>query len=247
MKNPTDVSIIIPTLNEADCLARSLRCLTLLDPPAKEVIVVDGGSTDGTVAIAQQSGATVIHAAQARRSLQMNLGAEQANGDVLCFLHGDTLVPDDLVAVIAATLADAQVACGGFISLMTGPSTTRWGTSLHNALKTYYAPLLFRPRQFFQNGLRLLFGDQVMFCRQQDFADCGGFDSALTLMEEADLCLKLCQWGRIRQVNRTVQSSDRRVARWGAFKANFIYLSIGFLWGVGVSAATLKRFYEDVR
>lgn len=247
MQDSTEVSIIVPTLNEADYLARSLRCLALLHPPAKEVIVVDGGSTDETVAIAQQAGATVIFAEQGRRSLQMNLGAAQATGDVLCFLHGDTLVPDDLIAVISATLADRKIACGGFISLMAGPLTTRWGTSLHNALKTYYAPLLFRPRLFFQNGLRLLFGDQVMFCRRQDFADCGGFDSDLTLMEEADLCVKLSQRGRIRQVNRTVQSSDRRVARWGPLKANAIYLGIGFLWGMGVSAATLKRFYEDVR
>lgn len=241
-----EVSIVIPTLNEGKCLARSLRYLTILDPPAQEIIVVDGGSTDDTVLLAQQAGVTVIHSDQSGRSLQMNLGAKQASGDILCFLHGDTLVPDDLVAVVTATLADPKVACGGFISIMTG-QTTCWGTSLHNSLKTYYAPLLFRPRLFFQKGMRLLFGDQVMFCRRQDFLDCGGFDSSLSIMEEADLCLKLSQKGRIRQVNRIVQSSDRRVAKWGSLKANFIYLSIGFLWGIGVSDKTLKRFYDDVR
>ncbi len=246
IRDLANTSIIIPTLNEGEYLARSLRHLTILVPPAKEIIVVDGGSTDNTVALAQQAGAIVIHSSQPGRSRQMNLGAKQASGDILCFLHGDTLVPDDLVSVITATLADPTVACGGFISLMTG-QTTRWGTSLHNSLKTYYAPLLFRPRLFFQKGLRLLFGDQVMFCRRQDFLDCGGFDSSLTIMEEADLCLKLSQKGRICQVNRIVQSSDRRVVKWGALKANFIYLSIGFLWGVGVSDKTLKRFYDDVR
>lgn len=241
-----EVSIIIPTLNEADGLGRLLLHLTLLNPPAKEVIVVDGGSEDATVAIAQQSTATLIQTEQSGRALQMNLGAAQATGDILCFLHGDTLVLNDLVTVIARTLADPKVSCGGFISVMTGESTTRWGTSLHNALKTYYAPLLFRPWQF-SKGLRLLFGDQVMFCRRQDFIRCGGFDSALEIMEEADLCVKLSRYGRIRQVNRIVQSSDRRVAKWGPLKANFIYLSIGFLWGIGVPAKTLKRFYEDVR
>ena len=209
IKELANTSIIIPTLNEGEYLARSLRHLTILVPSAKEIIVVDGGSTDNTVSLAQQAGATVIHSSQPGRSRQMNLGAEQASGDILCFLHGDTLVPDDLIAVITATLADPKVACGGFISLMTG-QTTRWGTSLHNSLKTYYAPLLFRPRLFFQKGMRLLFGDQVMFCRRQDFLDCGGFDSSLAIMEEADLCLKLSQKGRIRQVNRIVQSSDRR-------------------------------------
>ncbi|HCF27470.1 MAG TPA: glycosyltransferase, partial [Cyanobacteria bacterium UBA11049] len=59
--------------------------------------------------------------------------------------------------------------------------------------------------------------------------------------------LKLVRRGRIRQVNRIVQSSDRRVARWGALKATAIYLYIGFLWGVGVSPTYLKRFYQEIR
>ncbi|MBA3922829.1 MAG: glycosyltransferase, partial [Nostocaceae cyanobacterium] len=66
-------------------------------------------------------------------------------------------------------------------------------------------------------------------------------------MEDGDLCLRLGQKGRIRLVNRIVQSSDRRVARWGVWKATAIYLYIGILWGVGVDANYLKRFYEDVR
>lgn len=242
----SQVSIIIPTLNEEICLGRSLRHLSMLNPPAREVLVVDGGSEDETIAIAQKLGARVLSANQRGRSLQMNLGAEAATGDILCFLHADTLVPDDLVAVIEETLADQKIAGGGFISLMTGSQTTRWGISLHNYLKTYYAPLLFRPHLFFK-GLRLLFGDQVMFCRRQDFWDCGGFDNALPILEEGDLCIKLVKRGRIRQVNRIVQSSDRRVAHWGSFKATAIYLYIGFLWGLGVSATYLKRFYDDIR
>jgi hypothetical protein len=145
------------------------------------------------------------------------------------------------------TLADPQVACGGFISLMVGETTTRWGVSWHNYLKTYYAPLLFRPHLFFLKGLRLLFGDQVMFCRRTDFWHCGGFDPNLPIMEDADLCLKLVRRGRIRLLNRIVQSSDRRVAKWGSLKANLIYLWVGFLWGLGVSATYLKRFYADLR
>ena len=242
----SQVSIIIPTLNEEICLGRSLRHLSILDPPVREVLVVDGGSEDQTIAIAQKLGARVLTANQRGRSLQMNLGAEAATGDILCFLHADTFVPDDLVAVIEETLADQTVAGGGFISLMTGSQTTRWGISLHNYLKTYYAPLLFRPHLFVK-GLRLLFGDQVMFCRRQDFWECGGFDNSLPILEEGDLCLKLVKRGRIRQVNRIVQSSDRRVARWGSLKATGIYLYIGFLWGLGVSATYLKRFYEDIR
>lgn len=241
------VSIIIPTLNEAAALGRTLRCLSVIDPPAWEILVIDGGSRDETVAIAATTSATVIHSEQTGRSIQMNQGAEAATGNMLCFLHADTLVPDDLITVIEKTLANPTIACGGFISLMTGTETTRWGVSLHNYLKTYYAPLLFRPYLFWFKGLRLLFGDQVIFCRRGDFWACGGFDPALPIMEEADLCLKLLPYGRIRQVNRVVQSSDRRVAKWGTLKATAIYLYIGLLWGMGASATTLKRFYEDIR
>ncbi len=248
------VSIVIPTLNEQTSLGRTISQLTLLNPPVWEVLVVDGGSCDQTVAIAKRGlesfdravGVQVLSCAKSGRSIQMNYGAKAATGDILCFLHADTWVPDDLVAVIEQTLSDPTVACGGFISLMAGSQTTRWGISLHNYLKTYYAPLLFKPHLFFK-GLRLLFGDQVMFCRRTDFWDCGGFDEALPIMEDGDLCLKLVQKGRICQVNRIVQSADRRVARWGSWKATAIYLYIGFLWGIGVSPTYLKQFYEDIR
>ena len=248
------VSIVIPTLNEQTSLGRTLRQLTLLNPPAWEILVVDGGSSDQTVAIAHNSlelfngtvNVQVLSCAEPGRSIQMNYGALAATGDIVCFLHADTCVPDDLVAVISQTLAQPNIACGGFISLMVGSQTTRWGISLHNYLKTYYAPLLFKPHLFFK-GLRLLFGDQVMFCRRHDFWDCGGFDPALPIMEDGDLCLKLVKKGRIYQVNRIVQSSDRRVAKWGSWKATAIYLYIGFLWGIGVSATYLKRFYQDIR
>jgi rSAM/selenodomain-associated transferase 2 len=248
------VSIIIPTLNEATCLERTLRQLSILNPPAWEVLVVDGGSQDETVAIpygiaalhALSSKTTVIHSTIPGRSVQMNLGAQTATGDVLCFLHADTLVPDDIVSVIQTTLCDRKIVGGGFISLMTGSHQTRWGFSLHNYLKTYYAPLLFRPHLFLK-GFRLLFGDQVIFCRRTDFLECDGFDAELPIMEEADLCLKLVKRGKIKLVNRIVESSDRRVANWGELKAIAVYLAIGFLWGFGVSARYLKQFYQDVR
>jgi rSAM/selenodomain-associated transferase 2 len=250
----SQVSIVIPTLNEAASLGRTLHQLTLLNPPPFEVIVVDGSSEDETVAVAKlcfesfnQTVCVQILLSERRgRSIQMNYGASVATGDILCFVHADTWVPDDLISVIKQTLAEPSIACGGFISLMAGSYSTRWGISLHNYLKTYYAPLLFKPHLFFR-GLRLLFGDQVMFCRRTDFWDCDGFNQALPIMEDGDLCLRLVKKGRIYQVNRIVQSSDRRVAKWGSWKANAIYLYIGFLWGIGVDANYLKQFYQDIR
>ena len=242
----SETSIIIPTLNEADFLQRTLDNLTLLNPPPKEILIVDGGSKDDTLKIARQAGISPLISSQAGRSIQMNLGAKMATGDFLCFVHADTLVPNDLTTIIEKTLSDRTIACGGFISLMHGGDRTRWGVSLHNYLKTYYAPLIFRPHLFIR-GLRILFGDQVIFCRRSDFENCGGFDPELPIMEDADICIKLVKYGRTYLVNRIVQSSDRRVAKWGWFKANAIYLYIGCLWGVGVSATYLKQFYDDIR
>ncbi len=241
-------------LNEATVLERTLGLVGALCPPPHEVILVDGGSGDETMAIATKSCSTtlatiptqLLHTTSPGRGIQMNQGAKAATGDVLCFLHADTLVPDDLLAVIEETLGDRHCVGGGFISLMAGKTNVRWGITLHNVLKTYYAPLLFRPHQFFQ-GLRIMFGDQAMFCRRHAFWVCGGFDESLPLMEDADLCRRLYRQGRLRLVNRTVQVSDRRVAKLGVLKANWIYFYIGFLWGLGVSAQYLKKFYDDIR
>ncbi len=240
------LSIIIPALNEEAWLGRTLRQLQVLDPPPLEVLVVDGGSSDGTIAIAAAAGATVLRASRRGRAAQMNLGAARASGDLLCFLHADTLVPHDLVAVTAHTLADPGVAAAGFVSLMCGEANTRWLISALNTAKTSMAPLLFRPHLFLR-GLRLLFGDQVMVMRRLSFERCGGFNPELPVLEDGDLCLRLAKLGRIALIQRVVISSDRRVRQWGPWKATALYLWIGVLWGLGVPPQRLRRLYPDVR
>ncbi|WP_315856420.1 TIGR04283 family arsenosugar biosynthesis glycosyltransferase [Synechococcus sp. J7-Johnson] len=246
MASMAQLSIIIPTLNEGTTLARTLRQVKALYPPAWEVLVVDGGSSDNTIQIAVAAGVVVLRSEGAGRAIQMNHGARAATGDLLCFLHADTLIPDDLVQVAERTLADASIACAGFISLMGHGGKIHWDISALNLLKTYLAPLLFRPHLYLK-GLRLLFGDQVMICRRLDFWLCGGFDAKLPIMEDGDLCLRMLNLGRIVLINRVVESSDRRVQQWGRWKAITTYLSIGIFWGLGVPPSRLKRFYEDIR
>ena len=238
------LAIVIPMLNEAAALPRLARTLAVLDPPADEIIAVDGGSADASMAIARQAGWRVL-AAPTGRARQINAGVGAARAVHVCILHADTLPPPDLVAVIGKALADHRTALVGFIPLIRGPGGVRVLTSFHNWIKTWYAPLLFRPRLFLKGG-RLLFGDHAMSFRRADFHAVGGCDERAEIMEDADLCIRLARQGRVRLIARFIETSDRRVAQWGTLKANWIYLKIGFLWGIGRRRG-LARHYPDVR
>ncbi len=237
------VSIVIPVLDEAAALPRLIRVLSALHPAPAEIVMVDGCSADASVAIGQAAGWRVI-TSPAGRGIQVNAGVAAAHAPVVCVLHADTLPPDDMVAVIERVLADPRVVLAGFTPLITGEKT-RWGTSFHNWIKTWYAPLLVRPHLFFR-GVRLLFGDHAMFFRRADFLSVGGCDPGLPIMEEADLCIKLARLGRIRLVNRVVHTSDRRIVAWGPLKANWIYFKVGILWAFG-ARGRLARHYPHVR
>ena len=241
----TRVGIVIPVRNEAAALPRLLRSLRALHPAPDEIVVVDAASADGSAAIATAGGLRVIEAAACGRGADINQGVAALGTEVVCVLHADTLLPDDAVAVIRAVMADRRVALAGFTALISGPETVRWGTSLHNWLKTWYAPALFRPLLFLR-GARLLFGDHAMFFRRADFLAAGGCDTTLPMMEDMDLCVRLHRFGRTRLVNRVVITSDRRVAAWGVLRANAIYVWLGVRWGLGLRRG-LGRFYPDVR
>lgn len=241
-----DVAIVIPVLNEAVGLPRLIRHLRILDPAPTEILVVDGGSIDDTVAIAAAAGLRVIEHGVRGRAGQINRGVAAASAPLVCVLHADTRLPDDAVAVIRATLADPAIVLAGFTVVIEGAEKVRWVTTFHNWIKTWYAPLFFRPHLFLRGG-RLLFGDHAMFFRRDQFQCVGGCDAALIVMEDADLCRRLARLGRVRLVNRLVTTSDRRIAQWGELKANWIYLKIGVLWGLGVRAQQIDQVYPDVR
>ncbi len=240
------VSIVMPVLNEAIFLRRTLRVLSILDPEPLEIIVVDAGSTDGSSTIAAEAGAQVITAQKARRAAQMHEGALAAHGEILWFIHADTWPPDDSIELIRSVLANKNITLGGFRSIIEGPRKTWHGINAHHVIKTWYAPLIFRPWLFFR-GARLFFGDQAMFCRRADYVACGGFDPNLPIMEEADLCIKLARLGRGILVDRVLRTSDRRIARYGGARATMLHLFIGAGWGLGADPLWLKKFYDDQR
>ena len=238
------VALVIPVLDEAKALPALVERLAMFDPAPSDILMVDGGSGDNSIAIAEAAGWRVMKAERGR-ARQINAGVTEARGDLVCVLHADTLPPKDMVAVIEGVLAEERIALAGFTPRICGPDGTRWGTTAHNIAKTWYAPLITRPHLFVR-GVRLLFGDHAMFFRRADFLKLGGCTPGDTVMEEADLCVRFAKLGRVKLVPRWVETSDRRIAEWGPWKANWIYFKVGMLWAFGLRDRMAKH-YPDVR
>ncbi|MFA6218749.1 MAG: glycosyltransferase [Erythrobacter sp.] len=238
------VAILVPALDEEAALPALVAHLARLDPAPADILLVDGGSADRTLAIARAAGWRVLPSERGR-AVQVNRGVAETRGELVCVVHADTLPPLDMVAVIEATLADPKTALASFTPMIRGPGKIRWGTTAHNWIKTWYAPLITRPHLFVR-GVRLLFGDHAMFFRKADFLAVGGCTAGDAVMEEADLCVKFARLGRIRMVPRWAVTSDRRIAAWGPLRANWIYFKIGMLWAFGMRER-MARHYPDIR
>mgnify|MGYP000117913781 CR=1 FL=1 len=238
------VAIVIPVLDEEKALPALVETLAALDPQPAQVIVVDGGSSDASCTLVRGANWTCIETT-AGRGHQINTGVEAARAPLVCVLHADSVPPRDMVQVVRDTLADERIALASFTPLIRGPDKTRWGTTFHNWIKTWYAPLITRPH-LFARGVRLLFGDHGMFFRRAQFLEIGGCTPSDAVMEEADLCVKFARLGRIRMVPRWIETSDRRIAAWGPLKANWIYFKVGIMWAVG-ARSRLSRHYPHVR
>lgn len=239
------VTIVIPMFNEEIALPGTINGVRALDPPPDEIVFVDGGSSDNSVAIVQAEGLRALLAPKKGRAAQINYGVAQATGEVICVLHADTTLPRDAVSAIKRAMSDDRIALASFTLRIAGEGGTRWGSTFHNWIKTWYIPLIARPHLFFR-GVRLLFGDHAMFFRRSDFLAIGGCDERVAVLEEADLCIKLAQFGRTRLIPKWVWTSDRRIAAWGRWRANWIYFKVSMLWAMG-ARERLADHYPDVR
>ncbi|MFL4968250.1 MAG: TIGR04283 family arsenosugar biosynthesis glycosyltransferase [Xanthobacteraceae bacterium] len=224
------LSIILPVLDEADIIADALAALAPLRQRGAEVIVVDGGSRDGTVDLARPAADRVI-ASPRGRAAQMNAGAALARGAVLLFLHADTRLPGNADALVLAGLERAGRAWGRFNIAIAGRSPL---------LAIVAAAINLRSRL-----TRIATGDQAIFVSRDVFAAVGGFPD-IALMEDVALSRALKRISRPVCVAAKVTTSGRRWEQHGVLRTVVLMWRLRLAYFLGAEPATLARRYGYV-
>ena len=222
------LSIVVPTLEEAGGIADALATLRPLRARGHEVIVADGGSTDATPELAAP-GANRIVAAPRGRARQMNAGAAVATGDVLLFLHADTVLPDDADTLVNEALGEAGSGWGHFGVRLTGP---------HPAFRVIERMISLRSRL---SGIAT--GDQAIFATRDLFDSAGGFPD-LPLLEDVEFCRRLKRVSRPVRPRAPVTTSSRRWEAAGIARTVWLMWWLRGAYALGVGPDRLARHYR---
>ncbi|QDP41348.1 TIGR04283 family arsenosugar biosynthesis glycosyltransferase [Radiobacillus deserti] len=222
------LSVIIPVWNEIDHLRPLLE--TLSKHKQIEIIIADGGSTDGTAELASEYGQVV--SSKRGRASQMNKGAEAATGKILWFLHADSKIEDHMAQSICFTMEDSNILGGGF-SIQFDDSSF--------LLKMIAVGSNIRARFF-----HIYFGDQAFFVRKSVFDEMGGFPK-VSLMEDWLISKKMKKRGKLQHLRGPIYASARRFKKNGIIRTFVTMQLIKILFVLGVSTATLERVYQRER
>jgi len=223
------LSIIIITLNEADNVFRLLdRLQNNKCERVVEVLLVDGGSTDETCAIASAAGAKVIHSPCCGRAVQMNFGAKQAIGDILYFVHADSLPPKSYSQdVISSVEAGYPIGCFRFQF-----DSDRLLLKL-NAYFTRFDKMWCRG------------GDQTLFITRDLFDELDGYDESHLIMEEYDLIARARQNYPFRIIPKDVLVSARKYEKNTYLKVQLANFTVFNMYRLGCSQERMKYWYKN--
>lgn len=221
----TRISVVIPTLNEADYLPRALGSLREVENV--EAIVVDGGSNDATTEIAERKGYRV-HRSPPGRAPQMNAGAHAASGSILLFLHADTRLPPAFDSAVRAILQEPGVVGGAFRLRIDAPGMS---------LRLIELAVGIRSHRF-----QMPYGDQGIFVAKETFQELDGFPT-LPIMEDFEFVRRLRRRGRIRIAPLPVTTSGRRWQELGPWRATWINQKVILGYYLGVSPERLAIWY----
>jgi rSAM/selenodomain-associated transferase 2 len=224
------ISVIIPAVEEAETLPKTLSTIPMSGD--EELIVVDGGSSDGTVEIARQY-AHKVYETRRGRGWQMDFGAREAEGDILLFLHADCLLPEDAFESMRDALGESEVVAGAFDLRIDHPArrfrAVEWGANLRSHVTS------------------IPYGDQGLFMLAETYRQVGGFRD-LPIMEDIDMGRRLKKKGRIVFLPSPVTTSPRRWLREGTVYTTVRDWTLALAYIVlGVSPEKLLRHYRDVR
>ena len=222
------LSIVVPARDEARGIGATLRALAPLRARGCEVIVVDGGSTDGTMEVARPHADVVIPAAPGR-ARQQNAGARVAAGDVLLFLHADTRLPEDADRLVARGMAETGRAWGRFDVRLTGRAPM---------LRVVERMIGWRSR-----ATGIATGDQAIFVRADVFRAVGGFPE-IPLMEDVALSRVLRRVTRPLCLRAAVTTSSRRWESRGIGRTILLMWALRAAYALGADPARLADRYR---
>ncbi len=225
---PTRISIIIPALDESVGLEETLLSLQPLQQRGHELLVVDGGSLDDTVTVANSYADRVIVAEQGR-ARQMNAGASEASGAILWFLHADCVVPEQADQTIIQTLYNGA----GWGRFDIRLSSTRWPFRIVEWLINQRSRC---------SGIAT--GDQGIFVRRALFDEVGGY-ADIPLMEDIDLSRRLKRMMRPYALNQRLTTSSRRWERGGLLSTIILMWYLRLAYFLGRSPEELARLYRQ--
>jgi len=223
----TRISIIIPVLNEAGLLVQTLSALQPFRQRGHEVIVVDGGSKDDSIAISNPYADRIIRTPRGR-SRQMNGGAKLASGGILLFLHADTFLPEDADRLIIEGINGREKTWGRFDVRLSGR---------HPLLRIIEFLMNWRSRLS-----RIATGDQAIFVKREIFEAIGGF-SEIDLMEDIALSKILKRVGQPICLWQRVLTSSRRWETKGFFRTSFLMWSLRLAYFFKVDPKRLIKLY----
>jgi glycosyltransferase A (GT-A) superfamily protein (DUF2064 family) len=221
------VSVIIPTLNEETTLEKTIRSVRA-NSCRSEIVVVDGGSSDQTLEIANRLADRVIVTTQRGRQHQENLGARAAKGEMLLFLHADTVVPPTLLESITTSLQDLEIVAGGAHLMYSSPQRLRYRA-------------LCALRDIGSEALGISGMGSSFFIRRETFRLLGGFDEGIN-EEAVDLCRRLRGLGKHVMLDEVVQTSARRYERSGFIRTLCAWaFTIGLSY-IGIHAVPVEKY-----
>ncbi len=224
------LSVVVPTFNEEAVIAETLRrAVTALAP--HELIVADGDSTDDTAERARPH-ATVLALPMLTRGAALNHAATIATGEVLLFLHADTLLPMGAAAAIATALEDARVVGSAFHLRFDHPGRIAALVASNVNLRSCL--------------LNTFFGDQAMFVRRDVFTQIGGFKE-WNVMEDLEILSRLRRRGRLALLDQVVITSARRHQKAGWFRTIATIWLMTLMHRLGVSGDAMARWYKPQR